>query len=165
MKKSFFFQENKLLRRKQFLQTINFIELRNNAMKQTRDHNKDMQGIRTDLKIFLNIQTFSDMFRHLLGIFRSYSDIFRALCNPGIKRTCYIQNPGKFRIRGIFRTLVYSEPWHIKNQRHIHNSGIFRTWYIQNPVKHLRWSILQKQLTAIIILANLNYIHNWFSST
>ena len=115
MEKSFFFQENKLLRRKQFLQTINFIELINKAMKQTRDCNKDMQGIRTDLKIFLNIQTCSDMFRHLLGIFRSYSDIFRTLCNPGIKRTCYIQNPGKFRTRGIFRTLVYSEPWHIKN--------------------------------------------------
>ena len=115
MEKSFFFQENKLLRRKQFLQTINFIELINKAMKQTRDCNKDMQGIRTDLKIFLNIQTCSDMFRHLLGIFRSYSDIFRTLCNPGIKRTCYIQNSGKFRTRGIFRTLVYSEPWHIKN--------------------------------------------------
>ena len=44
----------------------------------------------------------------------------------------------------IFRTLVYSEPWQIQNQRHIQNLGIFRTlasskpegysepWYIQN---------------------------------
>ena len=33
----------------------------------------------------------------------------------------HIQNPG------IFRTLVYSEPWHIQNQSHIQNPGIFRT--------------------------------------
>ena len=31
----------------------------------------------------------------------------------------------------IFRTLIYSEPWHI-----------LKPWYIQNPVKYIRWSIL-----------------------
>ena len=30
----------------------------------------------------------------------------------------------------IFRTLIYSEPWHT-----------LKTWYIQNPVKYIRWSI------------------------
>ena len=41
-------------------------------------------------------------------------------------------------------TLAYSEPWYIQNnQKHI-----------QNPVKYLGWSILRKQLTSIIILAN-----------
>ena len=41
-------------------------------------------------------------------------------------------------------TLAYSEPWYIQNnQRHF-----------QNSVKYLGWSILRKQLTAIIILAN-----------
>ena len=46
---------------------------------------------------------------------------------------------------GIFRTLVYSESWHIENQRHIQNPGISKTlahsepdaysesWTIQNP--------------------------------
>ena len=52
---------------------------------------------------------------------------------------------------GIFKTLC--------------NSGIFRTVdfqnpdifrHIQNPAKHLRWNVLQKDLTAIIIFANYN---------
>ena len=40
---------------------------------------------------------------------------------------------------GPFVNLVYSEPWHTENQRHIQNPGISRTlgylkpWYIQNP--------------------------------
>ena len=52
-----------------------------------------------------------------------------------------------------FITVVYPEPYHIQNQKHIQNPGIFRTplyserWHIQNlrhiqnPVAHLRWSI------------------------
>ena len=35
---------------------------------------------------------------------------------------------------------AYSKPWYIQNRNHI-----------QNPVKHISWSILQKQLMAIII--------------
>ena len=35
----------------------------------------------------------------------------------------------------IFRTLIYSEPWHI-----------LKPWYIQNPVKYIRWSILFRTL-------------------
>ena len=52
----------------------------------------------------------------------AYSGIFRTLCSPNI-----------------FRTLVYLDPWHIQNQKHIQNRGAFRTlaysesWCIQNP--------------------------------
>ena len=41
------------------------------------------------------------------------------------------------RIRLFFKI---PEPWHIQNQKHI-----------QNLVKYLRWSVLQKWLTAVII--------------
>ena len=40
---------------------------------------------------------------------------------------------------GILRAVVYPEPWHIQNQKHIQNPGIFRTpvhwkfWHIHNP--------------------------------
>ena len=86
---------------------------------------------------------------------RKYTGILRTLCNPTI-----------------FRILVYSRPWHIQNQRHTQNPGIFRTevysepWdtqnqrQIQNPVKHLRWSIVEKLLTAIVVFANYNYFCN-----
>ena len=86
---------------------------------------------------------------------RKYSGLLRTLCNPSI-----------------FRTLVYSKPWQIQNQRHMQNSGIFRTevysepWGTQNPrqiqnsVKHLRWSIVQKLLTATAVFANYNYFWN-----
>ena len=64
---------------------------------------------------------------------QKYSDILRTLCNPSI-----------------FRTLVYSKPWLIQNQRHMQSPGILRTevysdpWdtrnlrQIQNPVKYLQ---------------------------
>ena len=48
-----------------------------------------------------------------------------------------MQNPG------IFRTEVYSELWDTQNTRQI-----------QNSVKHLRWSVEQKLLTAILVFAN-----------
>ena len=99
---------------------------------------------------------------------------YRTLCNAGILRT-----------RGIFRTLsniydgkiysqpcvtlVYLDPWHIQNPRHIQNTAkhlsrnilfktlcnpdIFRTQnyilkskHIQNPAIYLRKSILLKTL-------------------
>ena len=64
------------------------------------------------LGIFTHIPANSEISRHnqtYSGIFRNYSGIFWTLWNPGI-----------------FRTLVYSESWHIQNQRHIQNPGIFR---------------------------------------
>ena len=99
------------------------------------------KAIQADLGTFMHNSTYS-------GMFRNYSGILGTLCNPGI-----------------FRTLTYSKPWHIQNQRHMQNPGIFRNliysepWHIQNqrciqhPVKHLRWSILQKILTAIVVFA------------
>ena len=53
----------------------------------------------------------------------------------------YIQNPSIFRTRSIFKTVVYSDPWHIQNQKHIQNPR-----HIQNTIKHLGWNVWQKQL-------------------
>ena len=47
------------------------------------------KAIQANLGIFTHIPAYSDI-----------SDIFK-----------YIQNPGKFRTRRVFRTLVYSETW------------------------------------------------------
>ena len=71
-----------------------------------------------------HIRAYSNIFRHnqaYSGIVQAYSGIFRTLCSPDI-----------------FRTLVYLDPWHIQNQKHIQNRGAFRTlaysesWCIQN---------------------------------
>ena len=74
--------------------------------------------------------------RHIQNIdtFRELANSEQEACSdpwyiqdPGIFRTLvysgpwYIQDPGIFR-----RTLVYSEHWHIQNQRHIQNHKIFR---------------------------------------
>ena len=97
------------------------------------------KAIHVDLGIFSHIPSYLDIFRQnqiYLGIIQTYSE------------QLYIQNQTHTKDISIFRTLAvsrpdtYSEPWNIQNQRHI-----------QNPVKHLRWSFLQKQLTAIIIFA------------
>ena len=67
-----------------------------------------------DLGIFNHNQT-------QLGIIQAYSGIFRTPRNPVV-----------------FRTVVYPEPLHIQNQKHIQNPGIFAAlvylelWYIQN---------------------------------
>ena len=80
---------------------------------------------------------------------RKYSGILGILCNPSIFRTMvyskrwHIQNPD------IFRTKVYSEPWDTQNLTQI-----------QNLAKHLRWSIVQKLLTAIVVFANYNHFCN-----
>ena len=74
--------------------------------------------IQADLGIFTNIAAYLAIIRHI-----QESGIFR-----------YIRNPD------ILKTVVYSEHWHIQNKRHIQKPK-----HVQNPVKHLRWSILQKQ--------------------
>ena len=61
----------------------------------------------------------SGRFRHIhaySSILRNYSGIFRTLCKPGIFRTLLHSE-----------IEVYSEPWHIRNQKHIQNSDIFKT--------------------------------------
>ena len=95
--------------------------------------------------IFRHIQTYSDTIKHI----QSYSGIIQAFCKPSAKSSIfrtliyseswhiqnmrYIQNPGShLRIRDIFRILGYLEPWGIQNRR-----------YTQNLIKHLRWSALR----------------------
>ena len=54
-------------------------------------------------------------FRHNL----TYPGIIQAYLKPCITLTYlklwYIQNPGIFRTRSIFRTPTYSQPWNIQN--------------------------------------------------
>ena len=74
------------------------------------------------------IQTDFGTFRHN----QAYPGIINAYSKPCVTlaylEPCYIQNPNIFKIRNIFRTLVYSEPplysklWHIQNQRLIQTS-------------------------------------------
>ena len=97
---------------------------------------------------------------------------YRTLCNTSIFRT-----RGTFRTPsniydGIFYsqscvTLVYLEPWHIQNPRHIQNTAtpwitltyseplvyselwyILKSKHIQNPAEYLRWSILLRTLCS-----------------
>ena len=62
------------------------------------------------------------------GIIQAYSGIFRTLCYPDIFYNCgisrtqnHIQNQKLIQNPGIFRTVLYSERWHIQNPRHIQN--------------------------------------------
>ena len=67
------------------------------------------KAIQTDLGTFRHNQVYP-------GIIQTYSGIFKTLCNPGI-----------------FRTVVYPEPWHIQNQKHMQNPGIFTTLVYSEP--------------------------------
>ena len=67
------------------------------------------KAIQTDLGTFRHNQAYP-------GIIQAYSGIFKTLCNPGI-----------------FRTVVYPEPWHIQNQKHMQNPGIFTTLVYSEP--------------------------------
>ena len=60
---------------------------------------------------------------------QSYLD---SCVTPGYSEPWYTENPDIFRI----------EPWDTQNLE------------IQNYVKHLRWSIVQKLLTVIVVFAN-----------
>ena len=64
-----------------------------------------------------------------LGTFRHNQAYSKPCVNLAYSELWYIQNPGIFKTRNIFRTLVYLEP------RSIENSGIFKT---QGLLKHLR---------------------------
>ena len=67
------------------------------------------KAIHTDLSTFKDNQAYP-------GIIQAYSGIFKTLCNPGI-----------------FRNVIYPEPWHIQNHKHIQNLGIFRTMVYSEP--------------------------------
>ena len=57
--------------------------------------------------ILRHIQTYSDIIKHI----QSYSGIIQAFSKPSANS-------------GIFRTLVYSESWHIQKKRYIQKPGI-----------------------------------------
>ena len=59
-------------------------------------------AIQADLGIFTHIPAYS-------GIFKNYSGIFRILCNHDIFRTLAYSEPWHIQKPGIFRALVYSE--------------------------------------------------------
>ena len=108
----------------------------NSAFNQIRDYNgtcktKKFRQIQAYSHIFWQIRAYSGIFRHS-GIIRHIQDLFRhiqaysgssvnlAYSEPWhIKNYRHIQNPG------IFRFLVYSQPWYSENQRHIENPGIY----------------------------------------
>ena len=57
----------------------------------------------------------------------------------------YIQNPS------VFRTLVYSKPWHIQNQKHIQSPGIFRTRCIFRTLTNIYGGkVCKKQLPSAL---------------
>ena len=68
------------------------------------------KAIQAYLGIFTHVLAYSGIFRHN----RAYLGTLKAYSEPCVTLACsepsYIQNPGIFRIRGIFKTLVYSEP-------------------------------------------------------
>ena len=130
-----------------------------------------IKAVQADLGIFTNIPTSSEIFRHTQtwsGIFRNYSGIFWTLCNPGL-----------------FRAVVYSEFWHIQNQKHIQNFGISKilahsepekyskSWVPENPRIFRTGGIysepcqtstmerLEKQLTATIVFSSFNYFSHY----
>ena len=67
---------------------------------------------------------YSSIFRHTRhkqtysGIVQAYSEPCIILAYSGV---LYIKNPGIFKTRSIFRTMVYPKLWQIQNQRHIKN--------------------------------------------
>ena len=126
---------------------------------------KPLRQIQAFSHIFQHIQTYSDVIRHIQthsGIIQAYSEPSVTLSYSGL---WYIYNPGTFKTRGIFRTLVYPKPWHIQNQRHIQKPGPFRTLEYsepeaQNPAKQLQCECFNKQLAAIINFASYNCFCN-----
>ena len=85
---------------------------------------------------FRHIHAYSGISRHIQAYLarhnQAYSGIFRTLCTLTYSEPWYIQNTGKFRTRGIFRTLAYSEFWFIQKHRHIQSLGYSKLWHILN---------------------------------
>ena len=74
---------------------------------------------------------------------RKYSGILRTRCNCSIFKTLVYSKPWHIQNAEIFRTEVYSEPWDTQNLTKI-----------QKPSKHLQWSVAQKLLTVIVVFSN-----------
>ena len=82
-----------------------------------------------------NTVAYSVKARHIQEVSRDITAHSEACVTPVYSETWYIQNHDICRNLehseswynpGAFRTLVYTEPWHVYNQSHIQNRGIFR---------------------------------------
>ena len=94
------------------------------------------KAIQANLTIFTHIPTFRHIHSYS-GIIKHIQELFE-----------HIQSCSEPCI-----TLVYFESQHIQNQKHIRTVLYSEPRNIQNPVKHLRQSVLQTQLTTIMIFA------------
>ena len=84
-----------------------------------------------NLGIFTHTHAYSDIIRDIQaysGIIEGYSE---PCVTPAYSELWYIQNPGIYKIRSIFRTLsktlAHSEPETYSESWAIQNPGIFRT--------------------------------------
>ena len=120
--------------------------------------------------IFRHIHAYSDIFRHISKTYpniirhiQAYSGIIQANSKPFVtlaySELWYIQNPGIFKTRGIFRTLVHPKLWHIQNLRHTQNPELLKTLEYSQPETYSKprqtctMEHLEKQLTAAIFFA------------
>ena len=92
------------------------------------------KAIQADSGTFRHIQAYLDISR----CNQAYSGIIQAYSEPCVtlaySELWQIENPGIFKTRGKFKTLIYTkrwfiEPWAIQKRRHD-----------RNLVKHLQWS-------------------------
>ena len=81
----------------------------------------EFQWVNVKQKLLRQIQAYSGIIRHIQELFR-HNQAYLELCvTLTYLKLWYIQNPGIFRTRSIFRTPAYSQPWYIQNP------AIFRT--------------------------------------
>ena len=137
------------------------------------------KATQADVGICMYILGFSGKFKHKQKYSQVHSkhSVILAYLQPWhIQYQKHIQ--GLYSDPDIFRTLVYSEPWHIQNPFlfrrlvysepwYIQNHGIFKTllysetWYIQSPdifrtlLNIYDGAFSRKQLTAVIIFITL----------
>ena len=88
------------------------------------------------------IQTDLSTFRHNQAyprIIQVYSGIVSILCNPD---------------------MVYPEPCHIQNQKHIQNPGIFKIWRISEIYQTSTMKRFAKIVNGYNFSTNYNYFHS-----
>ena len=106
-------------------------------------------GILTHSSIFWHVQTYSSIMRHIQELLRHIQVNSGPCVNLVYSQLWHIENQRPIQKPVMFRILVYSELLHSENQGHIQKPGIFRTlgyWeprYIQNPGVLKTWSIFR----------------------
>ena len=88
--------------------------------------------IQTDLSTFRHNQAYP-------GIIQVYSGILSILCNPD---------------------MVYPEPWHIQNQKHIQNPGIFKI----SRILEIYQTSTMKRFAKIVNGYNFSTDYHYFHS-